>query len=129
MINFVIGLAIGAFVGVFLIALVSANKEHSNTPTLPNGAKYKYCVQSPCSNFKTVEQIKAEAYKEFAREVTEEIKKAYDNNSGVLREHLEKHKEKPNFEFVSAIQGKMNTLLGLDDFIDTLLKEMVGEEK
>lgn len=26
----------------------------------------EYCVQGPCSNFKTVEQIKAEAYKEFA---------------------------------------------------------------
>lgn len=72
-------------------------------------------------------KIKTEAYTEFAKEVEEEIKKAYNNNSGVLREHLEKHKEKPDFEFVAAIQGKMNTLRGLDDFIDSLLKEMVGE--
>ena len=72
-------------------------------------------------------EIRVEAYKEFAKEVNEEIKKAYNNNSGVLREHLEKHKEKPDFEFVAAIQGKMNTLRGLDDFIDNLLKEMVGE--
>lgn len=76
-----------------------------------------------------LQQAKSEAYKEFAKEVEEEIKKAYDNNSGVLREHLEKHKEKSNFEFVAAIQGKMNTLRGLDDFIDNLLKEMVGEEE
>ena len=27
----------------------------------------EYCVQGPCSNFKTVEQIKAEAYKEFVK--------------------------------------------------------------
>ena len=74
-------------------------------------------------------KAEVEAYKKFAKEVTEEIKKAYDNNSSVLREHFEKHREKPNFEFVSAIQGKMNTLLGLDDFIDNLLKEMVGEEE
>ena len=94
-----------------------------------DGEVTEYCVQSPCSNFKTVEQIKAEAYKEFAREVTEEIKKAYDNNSSVLREHFEKHREKPDFEFVATIQGKMNTLRGLDDFIDNLLKEMVGEEE
>lgn len=72
---------------------------------------------------------KAEAYKEFAKEINKEISKAYDNNSGVLREHLEKHKEKPNFEFISAIQGKMNTLRGLDDFIDNLLEKMVGEKK
>lgn len=94
-----------------------------------DGEVTEYCVQSPCSNFKTVEQIKAEAYKKFAREVTEEIKKAYDNNSSVLREHFEKHREKPNFEFVATIQGKMNTLRGLDDFIDNLKKEMVGEEE
>lgn len=68
-------------------------------------------------------EAKAEAYKEFAKEVTDEISKAYNNNSGVLREHLEKHKEKPDFEFVSAIQGEMNILLGLDDFIDDILKE------
>lgn len=92
-----------------------------------DGEITEYCVQGPCSNFKTVEQIKAEAYKEFAKEVKEEIKEAYNNNSSVMREHLEKHKEKPNFEFVTAVQGKINTLLGLDDFIDNLLKEMVGE--
>lgn len=89
-----------------------------------DGEVTEYCVQGACPNFKTVKQIKAEAYKEFAEKVNEEIKKAYNNNSGVLREHLEKHKEKPNFEFVAAIQGKMNTLLGLDDFIDNLLKEL-----
>lgn len=72
---------------------------------------------------------KVKAYKEFAEKVNEEIKKAYDNNSGVLREHLRKHEENTDFEFVAAIQGKMNTLRGLDDFIDNLLKEMVGEEE
>ena len=69
-----------------------------------------------------------EAYKEFAKEMNKEISRTYDNNSGVLREHLEKHKEKPNFEFVAAIQGRMNTLRGLDDFIDNLLEEMVGKK-
>ena len=73
--------------------------------------------------------VKYEAYKEFAKGLNEEIEKAYNNNSGVLREHLGKHKEKPNFEFVAAIQGKMNTLRGLDDFIDNLLKELVSEEE
>lgn len=31
-----------------------------------DGEVTEYCVQGHCSNFKTVEQIKAEAYKEFA---------------------------------------------------------------
>lgn len=74
-------------------------------------------------------KAKVEAYKEFAKEVKEEIKKAYNNNSEVLQEHLENHKEKPNAELIALIQGKMNTLLGLDDFVGNLLKEMVGEEE
>lgn len=32
-----------------------------------DGEMTEYCVQGPCPNFKTVEQIKAEAYKEFAK--------------------------------------------------------------
>lgn len=72
---------------------------------------------------------RTEAYKEFAEKVSEEIKKAYDNNSAVLREHYKKHKDNPDFEFVAAINGKMNTLRGLDDFIDNLLKEVVGEKE
>lgn len=32
-----------------------------------DGEIMEYCAQSPCPNFKTVEQIKAEAYKEFAK--------------------------------------------------------------
>ena len=34
-----------------------------------DGEVTEYCVQGPCPNFKTVEQIKAEAYKEFAKTV------------------------------------------------------------
>lgn len=32
-----------------------------------DGEITEYCVQGPCQNFKTVEQIKAEAYQEFAK--------------------------------------------------------------
>lgn len=32
-----------------------------------DGEITEYCAQSPCPNFKTVEQIKTEAYKEFAK--------------------------------------------------------------
>lgn len=36
-----------------------------------DGEVTEYCVQGPCSNFKNVEQIKAEAYKEFAERLCE----------------------------------------------------------
>lgn len=37
-----------------------------------DGNTTEYCIQGPCLNFKTVEQIKSEAYKEFAERLKEE---------------------------------------------------------
>ena len=67
-------------------------------------------------------KARSETYKEFAKDIKEEIKSAYDNNAEVRQEHLDKH-EIPNPEFIGIITGKMNTLRGLDDFIDDLLKK------
>lgn len=39
-----------------------------------DGEVTEYCVQGPCPNFKTVEQIKVEAYKEFAERIKLSIK-------------------------------------------------------
>lgn len=66
-----------------------------------DGEMTEYCVQSPCSNFKTVEQIKDEAYKEFAER---------------LKSYLLLNKK-----------GEMSVVSF--ENIDTLLKEMVGEKK
>lgn len=38
-----------------------------------DGKVTEYCVQGPCPNFKTVEQIKSEAVKEFAKRLENEI--------------------------------------------------------
>ena len=38
-----------------------------------DGEVIEYCVQGPCPNFKTVEQIKIEAYKEFAEKLEEKL--------------------------------------------------------
>ena len=73
--------------------------------------------------------IKSEAYKEFAKAVKEEIKKLYDNNLCVFREHLEKHRENPDYEFLSTITGKTDALRGLDYFINNLLKEKENKTK
>jgi len=65
-----------------------------------DGEITEYCVQGPCSNFKTVEQIKAEAYKEFAER---------------LKSYLLLNKK-----------GEMSVVSF--ENIDNLLKGMVGEE-
>ncbi len=69
-----------------------------------DGEVTEYCVQGPCSNFKTVEQIKAEAYKEFA----EKLKKDLFYKCGDIN-----YSETCDFR----------------KLIDNLLKEMVGEEE
>lgn len=66
-----------------------------------DGEVTEYCVQGPCPNFKTVEQIKAEAYKEFAERLNEKAQIADCFNS------------------YSVVVGAR--------FIDNLLKEMIGE--
>ena len=65
-----------------------------------DGKATEYCVQGPCSNFKTVEQIKYEAIKEFA----EHLKEEWFNNDY----------DSPDVDF--------------DEFVGNILKEMVGED-
>ena len=45
------------------------------------GEMTEYCVQGPCSNFKTVEEIKSEAYKEF----TSRLKCGVPQETGIIR--------------------------------------------
>ena len=71
------------------------------------GEVTEYCDQGPCSNFKTVEQIKAEAYKEFAERIKMSIK------ANVVE------------SLCNDVKGVYNAEYVLDD-IDNLLKEMVG---
>ena len=68
-----------------------------------DGEVTEYCVQGPCPNFKTVEQIKVEAYKEFA----EKLKDAA----------------------MSYLRGGKYYKIITTRCLDTLLKEMVGEEE
>lgn len=73
-----------------------------------DGEITEYCVQGPCSNFKTVEQVKAEAYKECLAKVKNYIK-THCNPYG-----------KPDFDYDTSIK--------ILNFIDNLVKEMVSEE-
>lgn len=68
-----------------------------------DGEITEYCVQGPCPNFKTVEQIKSEAYKEFAERLKEH---AYLDN---------------------GITGFQDMVVDLSD-IENIADEMVGED-
>ena len=72
------------------------------------------------------EEIKAEAYKEFAERVKEEIVQALESNYKAQNERLLKTNKVD--EFVKYCDGKIITLRGLKDFLDDLLKELVGED-
>lgn len=69
-----------------------------------DGEIMKYCVQSPCSNFKTVEQVKSEAYKECLAKVKNYIK-THCNPYG-----------KPDFDYDTSIK--------ILNFIDSFAQEM-----
>lgn len=73
-----------------------------------DGEVTEYCVQGPCPNFKTVEQIKTEAYKEFAEKLEEKLCDCRTVSDG---------------EYCGFDCGDIH------ECIDDLLKEMVGEEK
>lgn len=75
-----------------------------------NGEVMEHCVQGSCSNFKSVEQVKAEAYKEFAERIKLSIK------ANVVE------------TLYNDVRGVYKAEYVLDD-IDNLLKEMVGEEE
>ena len=66
-----------------------------------DGETMEYCVQGPCPNFKTVEQIKSEAVKEFAERLKNEI----------------------NIRTTYSREQDKNVMR----MIDNLVKEMVGE--
>ena len=73
-------------------------------------------------------KIKAEVAKEFAEKVQTEIKKALESN---YKARAEKEKEEFNKYldnlFWNYCTGKIDCLRGIDDFIDNLLKETVGD--
>ena len=73
-----------------------------------DGEIMEYCVQGPCSNFKTVEQVKSNAYKECLEKVKNYIK-THCNPYG-----------KPDFDYDTSIK--------ILNFIDKLAKEMVGDD-
>lgn len=79
----------------------------------------------------TIRKIRAEVIKEFADLVSAEINRALTNNHKVKQERISKLIEQGiayNDEFCNYCDGKIHALCGIGDFIQNLVKEMVGEE-
>lgn len=74
-----------------------------------------------------VDEAKTKAYKECIEKVKEEIAEALESNYKARAERIEKHNVGETDEFISYLQGKIDCLRGLDDFLDNLLKELEGE--
>lgn len=85
-----------------------------------DGEVTEYCVQGPCQNFKTVEQIKAEAYKEFAEKSIE----------GFLNLQYNAKTDRKTVK-IEELKEQMDWLLHkvAIEMLDDILKEMVGEEE
>ena len=90
---------------IIILNRFQSNKEIERLKECPkciyeyDGNTAEYCIQGPCSNFKTTEQVRSEAYKEFA----EHLKERWSNN----------YYDSPDVDF--------------DEFVDNLLKETVGD--
>ena len=77
---------------------------------------------------KLYSEIKAEAYKECIEKVKEKITEALKSNYKARSERIAKVEVGSADEFIAYCEGKIHCLRGLDDFLDNLLKELVGED-
>lgn len=72
-----------------------------------------------------IKTAKAEAVREFAEKINEEIEQALKNNYERKREHMEKTQHYDDFSIYC--NGKIDCLRGLQEFTNNLVKEMAGD--
>jgi len=77
--------------------------------------------------YKRIDETKAEAYKECIEKVKGEIAEALESNYQARAEKIDKHNVGDKTDFISYCGGKIDCLRGLDDFLNNLLKELVGD--
>jgi hypothetical protein len=95
--------------------------------TVANGVEV--CHECHEKYDKKIKQTKAEAIKEFAKKIDDEIYEALTNNENVIREREIKYNVN-RFDdiFCSSCMGKNTALCGIHDFITELVKEKVGAD-
>jgi hypothetical protein len=63
-------------------------------------------------------------------EIEQEIKHALDSNYKARQEHIDKYFKGTSYvydNFISLVNGKIQALRGIDDFLDELKKKHIGE--
>lgn len=88
-----------------------------------DGEVEEYCVQSPCSNYKTVEQIKTEVAREICCEIEEEIVGALESNYRVLADYDDGRCNEYILELVNRVKGKVDALRSIESIVEELKKK------
>ena len=68
----------------------------------------------------TADVVSRDEVRRIFEEIEEEIAAALESNYRVYNEHLEKYGDKPNLEFLCMCNAKVNTLRGIEGFIEEL---------
>lgn len=76
-----------------------------------------------------VKNIRAEAIKEFAKRVQTEIATIIEKLTMTKSEYIKENYKCLSCDFIAITRGKIEILNHIKDFIDNLVKEMVGEDK
>jgi hypothetical protein len=77
---------------------------------------------------KLIAEAKQEVAREIFEEIESEIKLALESNYKAKREHIDNNYYCLHAEFLSAVQGKIDALRGIDDFIAELKKKYTEGE-
>lgn len=73
--------------------------------------------------------IKSEAYKEFVGLIKDEITDAIISNGTAIKERVENHNVNRYEDNICVMcDGKVSALVGIEDFLDNLLKELKGTD-
>ena len=83
-----------------------------------DGETLEFCTTSPCPISKTVDQIKTEAYKEFATKTTDKVEKAKQKYERLCKEQGEKMEKHMHIHFngiIKIVKDLLNELVGGSD--------------
>ena len=95
-------------------------------PYLDDQHKQVGCYILGC---KEGDKVKRMVAREIFEEIESEIELALESNRKAKREHIDKNYYCLHAEFLSAVQGKIDALRGIDDFIAELKKKYTEENK
>lgn len=106
-------------------ALIEFVKER--TPTI-NGETTMECVERAIRDAPTADVVPKSEVEKIFEEIEAELKLALDSNYKAKRKHIDKKYYCLHAEFLASVQGKIDALRGIDDFIAEFKKKYTKEE-